>query len=80
MELHRIRLSRKTQEKLHQEARKSKVKVQKDTIDYKVALRVLQPDMELDEPLMHEWIIKLNDHYSRADQISLKSNMSRTFY
>jgi hypothetical protein len=77
--LHKIRLSAKNKQKLYQDARENKTKTLNNMIDYRLALRLLQPDLDVDEPLAKEWTL-LSKENNQFDTSTQKSLLSKTFF
>ena len=48
-------------------------------IDYRLALRLLQPDLDVDEPLAKEWTL-LSKENNQFDTSTQKSLLSKTFF
>ncbi len=79
LDLHKIKLSVKNKQKLYQDARENKTKTLQNLIDYRLALRILQPDLDLDEPLAKEWILLSKDS-TQIDTVTQNSLLSKTFF
>jgi hypothetical protein len=52
-----VRVSKLAVQKLRNEASDNKINGRDDRINYVTALRMLQPNLEVDEPLSKEWIV-----------------------
>jgi len=60
LETHKVFLSTKSIARLKLGACDSKVSSKDERINFSIGLRMLQPNMELDEPLAKEWLVTAN--------------------